>query len=324
MFMVNGLVSVIIPTFKRPGMLGRAIDSVLAQSYENIEIIVVDDNTDGDEYRHETMEFMNKYEHNIKVKYLKHQINLNGSAARNTGILNSVGEFIAFLDDDDYFLTGRIAEGVSFLKSMPENYGGVCSNYMKKYKNKVYKISNNAGCFYSSYELLSARVDFAAGSTLLIRRKVIEKIGLFDTSFYRHQDWEFLIRFFRFYKLGISSLVNVVICVDGIRNNPGTDQLLNIKKKLLETYVLDVDIWDQRKKISVYQAQWKEVVCNYLKERRYWTACKFGKTHIEISSYKITELVNLLISLIIGVFPKFMILIYSILNLKYKFTKSFV
>ncbi|EXY87984.1 glycosyl transferase 2 family protein, partial [Bacteroides fragilis str. 3998T(B)3] len=49
--MVSGLVSVIIPTYKRPNMLGRAIDSVLEQSYSNIEVIVVDDNSDGDKYR---------------------------------------------------------------------------------------------------------------------------------------------------------------------------------------------------------------------------------------------------------------------------------
>ena len=56
--MVSGLVSVIIPTYKRPNMLGRAIDSVLEQSYSNIEVIVVDDNSDGDKYRLETIQYM--------------------------------------------------------------------------------------------------------------------------------------------------------------------------------------------------------------------------------------------------------------------------
>ena len=97
-----GKVSVIIPTFKRPGELGRAINSVLAQTYSNIEVVVVDDNNDGDEFRKETELFMKRFESNDRVKYIKHTKNQNGSAARNTGIANSDGEFIAFLDDDDF------------------------------------------------------------------------------------------------------------------------------------------------------------------------------------------------------------------------------
>lgn len=102
--MISGLVSVIIPTYKRPNMLGRAIDSVLGQSYTNIEVVVVDDNSDGDKYRLETIQYMERYANDYRVKYIKHKTNQNGSAARNTGIQNSVGEYIAFLDDDDYFL----------------------------------------------------------------------------------------------------------------------------------------------------------------------------------------------------------------------------
>ena len=90
--MISGLVSVIIPTYKRPNMLGRAIDSVLGQSYTNIEVVVVDDNSDGDKYRLETIQYMERYANDYRVKYIKHKTNQNGSAARNTGIQNSVGE----------------------------------------------------------------------------------------------------------------------------------------------------------------------------------------------------------------------------------------
>ncbi len=128
--MISGLVSVIIPTYKRPNMLGRAIDSVLGQSYTNIEVVVVDDNSDGDKYRLETIQYMERYANDYRVKYIKHKTNQNGSAARNTGIQNSVGEYIAFLDDDDYFLKDRIKEAIHFLQNSSADCGGTCCNYV--------------------------------------------------------------------------------------------------------------------------------------------------------------------------------------------------
>ena len=69
------LVSIVIPTYKRPNRLDRAIDSCLAQTYKDIEIIVVDDNSDGDEFRLQTEELMLKYEDNPAVRYFKHSVN---------------------------------------------------------------------------------------------------------------------------------------------------------------------------------------------------------------------------------------------------------
>ena len=98
---VKPLVSVIIPTYKRSKSLNRAIDSVLSQTYPNIEIIVVDDNGKGSKYQLETEKSLEKYIKTDKIKYIIHDVNRNGSAARNTGFKHSRGEYINFLDDDD-------------------------------------------------------------------------------------------------------------------------------------------------------------------------------------------------------------------------------
>lgn len=313
---MSDLVSVIIPTYKRPGMLGRAIESVLNQDAINVEVVVVDDNNEGDEYRLETVEYMKKYEYDTRVKYLKHHLNKNGSAARNTGIINSVGNYISFLDDDDYFLQGRLYTAVELLKSFSAEYGGVCSNYEKKYKDKIYKISDISGSFDSCYELLSARVDFATGSTLLIKREVIDKVGLFDTSFQRHQDWEFLIRYFRYYKLGVSQSVHVCISADGIRNNPKTELLLGVKRKLLHTYSRDIEKLSEEERYQIVQAQWKEIIFLYLKERKYGKALSFGKENVELSSFRLTEIFNILLSFMVGIYPKVMLPLYFVLDIK--------
>ena len=124
---MEGLVSVIIPTYKRSSCLLRAINSVLNQTYKKIEIIVVDDNNEDSLYRTENEKKLEKYVNKNKIIYLKHKKNLNGANARNTAIKKATGEYITFLDDDDYFLPDRIEKMVMVLKDN-SNYDGAYSS----------------------------------------------------------------------------------------------------------------------------------------------------------------------------------------------------
>lgn len=101
-------VSIIIPTFSRNDTLDRAIKSALGQTYQNIEIIIVDDNPPNSEYRKSTEHLMEKYSVNPKVRYCKNESNLGGAGARNNGIMVAVGDYIAFLDDDDEYYPQNI------------------------------------------------------------------------------------------------------------------------------------------------------------------------------------------------------------------------
>lgn len=101
-------ISVIIPTYKRSQFLSRAIDSVLEQTYGNIEVVVVDDNHEGTQYRTNTEQCMRKYADNNKVLYIKNPINLGGGKARNAGIEAATGYYITFLDDDDIYLPEKV------------------------------------------------------------------------------------------------------------------------------------------------------------------------------------------------------------------------
>src|SRR5690625_1431721 len=80
---MNGKVSVIIPTYKRSDFLERALESVLAQSYANIEVVVVDDNEPNSSFRAKTEEKMKKYSEDKRIKYIKNKKNLGGALARN-------------------------------------------------------------------------------------------------------------------------------------------------------------------------------------------------------------------------------------------------
>src|SRR5699024_5570587 len=102
-------VSIVIPTHARPVFLGRAIDSVLRQTFPAWELLVVDDNPPGSEARVVTERFMEDFRWEARIRYLQHPTNLGGGAARNTGIRAAKGPYVAFLDDDDEWLPEKLA-----------------------------------------------------------------------------------------------------------------------------------------------------------------------------------------------------------------------
>ena len=109
------LVSVIIPTYKRDvSYLSRAVESVLAQTYENIEIIVIDDSPDTYEKRQQIRAYMESVTTD-RVLYSQNEKNMGGSLSRNRGIEMARGQFISFLDDDDEYLPEKIQHQVAFM-----------------------------------------------------------------------------------------------------------------------------------------------------------------------------------------------------------------
>ena len=110
-------VSVVIPTHNRANLVGRAIQSVLDQTYRDFELIVVDDaSTDGTE---EVTKALN----DNRIRYIHHMMNRGASGARNTGIENANGEYIAFLNDDDEWLPEYLDQMISFLEAKDRSIG---------------------------------------------------------------------------------------------------------------------------------------------------------------------------------------------------------
>lgn len=105
--MEKELVSVVITTYKRRvSQIKAAIDSVLNQSHENLELIIVDDSPNEYEYRDEVKNYCENIS-DSRVKYIQHEKNMGACAARNTGFSNSNGKYIAFLDDDDEWVKDK-------------------------------------------------------------------------------------------------------------------------------------------------------------------------------------------------------------------------
>lgn len=198
---MNKLVSIIIPTYSRPTNLCRAIDSVLSQTYKPIEIIIVDDNGIGSDYQKETERILSKYIENEQIIYIKHDVNKNGSAARNTGVRAAHGFYVGLLDDDDEFLPNKVEEQVKCLEETCAKDESVCGcfcNGFLKGGNREY-ITYNHPTERLAEQILTEKVRFNS-STILMYRDIYIRLNGFDERYERHQDWEFFLRFLRNYK----------------------------------------------------------------------------------------------------------------------------
>jgi glycosyltransferase involved in cell wall biosynthesis len=177
-------VSVIIPTFNRAFSLGRCIDSVLNQSYEDFEVIVVDDgSTDG------SCDVAQTYLQDSRVRYIKHETNKGAQAARNTGIKSASGDFVAFLDSDDEWVgeklkiqMGKLAE--SNKPSVVHSSAWVVDEETNE--KRICRAGALQGYVYESL-LASAGPLFPC---MLAPKFVFEKIGYLDENVPSHQEWD--------------------------------------------------------------------------------------------------------------------------------------
>lgn len=192
----NPLVSTIIPTFKRADMLPRAVRSVLAQRYTNVEVIVVDDNTDEHEQQRvrEVLEPFGQ-----RVRLLENMRAKGACGARNTGIACARGQLIAFLDDDDRWLPEKLTQQVALLAD-DACIGALCS-----YIEIDVVFGHAVSC--RRFEPVLTRAMALAGvcptstSLALVRRDVLVEAGLFDETLPSFQDYDMWLRCLAFGEL---------------------------------------------------------------------------------------------------------------------------
>ena len=280
-------VSIIIPTYRRNDCLDRAINSCVFQTYKNIEIIVVDDNNDKDEFRIINEQKMKKYQKYENIIYIKHKKNMNGAAARNTGIKAASGEYITFLDDDDFFLKNRIEKLVSYMDSHKE-YGCIYSGVAFVKKEKIIDCIHEFKGGNLKLDLLYQKSFFGTGSNMFFRRKIIEKVGLFDEKFTRHQDIEYMIRFFDFSKICYDKNILVVKVLDDTSNHPNIDKMLEVKKLFLQKFHGDIDKYPNEK-TNIIKKNYEQLL--YFKKIRYYDRkkvyCALDEIHMITNTQKI-------------------------------------
>lgn len=185
-------ISVIIPTYNREKSIARAVRSILAQTYRNYEVLIVDDgSTDS------TRKIVESFGDD-RIRYIYLEENSGVSHARNVGIQMAECDYIAFLDSDDEWLPEKLEKQMEMMRQMPENVGLVYCRMSGMRPDGGVSFCPNLGIAKEALEgnmfpfLLKENV--ISPQAVLIRRKCLKQSGGFDESLTCIEDWELFLR----------------------------------------------------------------------------------------------------------------------------------
>lgn len=211
------LVSVVIPTYNREKTIQKSIDSVLNQTYRNIELVVIDDgSTDGTETLVKSIQ-------DERLKYYKISCNKGAGAARNSGVSYTTGDYIAFHDSDDAWTKDKLEKQMEKLLAHPE-WGLVYSAYAM---HLPYDIRHIVPPMDGSLKLegdifpdLLIRNTIGA-PTVLMKKSIFEEVEGFDESMRSLEDWDFALKVAKKYPIGFADevLLEVESTAGGVSSN---------------------------------------------------------------------------------------------------------
>jgi glycosyltransferase involved in cell wall biosynthesis len=243
-------ISVIIPTYNRAQLIGRAILSVLAQTYKDFELVIVDDGSTDN-----TEEIVGSFD-DTRIKFIRQNENKGAAAAKNIGIKIAQSEFIAFQDSDDECMPEKLEKQIKvFQKNKHKKLGVVYSTFMDIKGDKTSycrpkTITPKEGIVYK--KAFNELLRNIGGATALIKKECFEKAGLFDERFPRWEDLEFFIRaskYYYFYHIDEALYIRHVTA-DSMSSNK--KNLITAKKLLLEKFSGEYKKRENRKMMADY------------------------------------------------------------------------
>ena len=192
--MKTPVVSVIIPTYNRAHYLGTAIESVFNQTFQEFELIVVDDGSID-----ETRTLLDAIDDKRLIRLFREHKGI--SAAMNSGILVARGDYVARLDSDDVWMPEMLEMGAGILNSRPEVglvYGK--AQQMDRNENLQPNIRGNLPRFQRETLKSMLYGDFTCNIAILVRRECFDRVGLYDESMRTSEDWDMWLRVARHYE----------------------------------------------------------------------------------------------------------------------------
>lgn len=246
------MVSIIITTYCGEKTIKKAIESILKQSYQNFEILVVDDNFLSSNASNKTKEVLVKLNDN-RIRYFQTG-HYNGARARNIGIKEAKGEYISFLDDDDIYLENRLEMCVETLQQHGEYDGVYTGVIIMQQSGRITEciIPKRSGSLQK--ELLCNRNLIGSGSNIFLRKKAIEDTGLFDENFMRFQDVEYMLRVMERHKIIAIQNLLVLKINNGGKNMPNPRKILQIYEQFLQKFEYIISKMNDKEKKLFYKS----------------------------------------------------------------------
>lgn len=226
--MNKGLVSIITPVYNGQDFLDRSIKSVLAQTYENWELFLIDDGSSDN-----SVQIIENYLEDNRIKLLRNESNSGIPTTRNKGIENSTGEFIALLDQDDEWLPHKLEKQVSRFLEIDDSFGLIYSNVEVRTDQGILsdqkKEIEPEASIQSNLELMLSR-NLITSPTAMVKRKALEEVGLFDESIrWGGDDYDLWIRIAHKYMF---DYIDEVLC---IRHEHQQNYSADKKRMMLKT-----------------------------------------------------------------------------------------
>jgi glycosyltransferase involved in cell wall biosynthesis len=291
--------SVIIPLYNKENYVEKAINSILNQTYNNFEIIIIDDCSTDLSYE------IAKKNVSEKIRLIKHDKNKGLSASRNTGILNSKAEYITFLDADDVWKPTYLEEIKSLIDTFPEAKL-FATNYEEVYPNEVILLpKNNANTIESSQIIedffkISLGQPLYCACSLCVEKSVFDIVGNYNESITFSEDIDFNIRANLSFKLAYSkkALVSYMI----FSENQITNNSLN--KKVIPNFSTYEIFVKQNKSLKKYLDFNRYVFAKKYKIEKNTTLFKELKSKIDLKNLSWKQKMLL-------VFPRFIVILIS-------------
>lgn len=232
---MNPVVSIILPTYNRARFLPRCIRSVLAQTFEDFELLIIDDaSTD------ETSEVVAKFQ-DPRIRYHRLETNQRQCRARNIAIQMAEGEFIAFQDSDDLWLPERLSSQLEQMRVHDDSLGlvfGAAICVGPKAAAQVLPPVERLREPVHAPELARELTFPFLMQSWLVRRAVFDKVGEFDPAFHVHDDWDMTARIVREYKvLAVPEPCCVVFQTEGSLTSDSTRFTPEICDYIMEKYL---------------------------------------------------------------------------------------
>ncbi|PJE64583.1 MAG: hypothetical protein COU90_01965 [Candidatus Ryanbacteria bacterium CG10_big_fil_rev_8_21_14_0_10_43_42] len=231
------LVSVVLPTYNRARVLPKSIDSILAQTFTDFELIIVDDGSTDN-----TKRLVTDYSaRDSRVRYVKHEANRGLAAGRNTGAREAHGRYIANNDSDDVWISDKLEKDVAAIQSASPNVGVVYSRLKKTLGNgtEVYVPADNWQWLNGNLHRSILEGNFITMQVTLIKKECFQNAGWFDEEFPAVQEGDFLLRVAKKYEFLYRPEVGVIAAVspDSITANQG--KRLTGKEMLFNKHLID-------------------------------------------------------------------------------------